>query len=138
MRHFLVITLALVSTVLAACGDSTGPSRTGTTGIAGTYNLQTVNGSPLPYTVIQVGQDKLEVTAGRVTLTADRTFSASITFRETENGTATTTTETDSGTYTQNGTAINFAYADGTTDTAALNGNILTIAAQGIALVFRR
>lgn len=138
MRNVLIMPLIFVAMLLASCGDSTGPGNTGAAGVTGTYTLQTVNGSQLPYTVVQVGENKFEATAGRVTLNGDRTFSASITFRETENGITTTTTESDSGTYTQNGTALNFTYADGTTDTAALNGNTLTIAAQGIALVFRR
>lgn len=106
--------------------------------ITGTYNLKTVNGKSLPAVLAEVtGSYKLEITAGSVTLNEDKTFGASITFRETQGSTVKTEPATDSGTYTVSGSVITFASRDGDTFTATRSGGTLTITIQesGITMV---
>jgi hypothetical protein len=123
--------------LLSAC-DIIGGGHTGT------YVLKTVNGKSLPAAIIEiVGTYKLEITAGSVTLNEDKTFSASITFRETEGTTVRTQTETDSGTYTISGNTITFSsQGSGSAVTGTLSGGTLTVTEREdditIVLVFEK
>ncbi len=113
-------------------------------GVSGTYNLKTVNGKSLPAVIVEVtGAYKLEITAGSVTLNEDNTFSASITFRETEGTTVTTQTETDSGTYSVSGSTITFTSpGTGSAFTGTLSGGTLTVTTREddttVVLVFEK
>ena len=70
VRSALLAGMAAVS--LGGCGgDSTG---TDPDAVVGVYTLITINGQLLPVIVDQVGDDIAEVTAGLVTLDADRSF----------------------------------------------------------------
>ena len=136
MRKFLVLCLALLLP-LAACGDDdgTGPS----TNIVGTFNLQTVNGAPLPVTLSQAGTDRLDLTAGQITFREDRTFTAEITFREISGGLTTNETDGQIGTYTVSGNTVQLTSTlDGTVATATISGNTLTSNQQGFTLVYRK
>ena len=97
MRRFACLTIAFLA--LAACGDSTGPES-----VAGRYNLVSVNGMPLPVVVVQVLDNKFELTAGHIQLNADLTCSVSITAEVTTDGDVTTETEGDTCTWSQTGT----------------------------------
>ena len=125
MCKFLVLCIALLLP-LAACGDDdpTGPGAD----VAGTYMLQTVAGAALPATLPQ----GVEVTAGQVTLNADNTHSATITFREME-------PQTITGTYllTSNG-GIVLKDAGGSELWGTISGNTLTLTAFGMPFVFRK
>ena len=87
---------------LVGCGI-TGPED-----VSGTYTLRTVRigggASPraeLPAVFFEIGTSFLvEVTAGSITLNEDLTCSLSITLRETDGGTVTTSPRTVVGTYT--------------------------------------
>ena len=135
-RILMVLGISVLFAGLSACGsDSTGPKDTDW---LGTYALETVEGQNLPAVLIQIGNDKLEITAGSIRLNEDQTFSASLTFRTTEGGNVTTDTESDTGTYTKNGNALRFTYGDGSQDTGSLNGKVLTVTSEGITLVLRK
>jgi hypothetical protein len=114
-----------LATAAIACGgdDSTGPS----TSIAGTYTLRTVNGGNLPYTLIQIGQDKLEIIAGAISLNADNTFSDRITIRTTEGGIPDEEEFIAVGTYTVNGNTVTLTESgSGDRYSLAHSGNTLT------------
>jgi hypothetical protein len=107
-----------------ACGDDNG--ATGPPVSTGTYALASVNGSALPFTVPNTGNDRVVVQSATLTLTDLQTFSLS--------GQGTLNDEpqsvlADEGTYTQSddrvtfqSTALNGAAYVGTT-----NGDTLTI-----------
>jgi hypothetical protein len=45
----------------------------------------------------------------------------------------------DAGTYALNGTAVTFTFeSDGSTGTGSLSGNSLTVAAGGLALIYKK
>ena len=83
-----------------ACGDDViGPED-----IAGTYTLQSIDGTGLPAVLSETGDPIFaEVTAGSVTLNQDMTCSDSVTTRRTMDGIVVTGTETHVCTYTFDG-----------------------------------
>ena len=115
-------------------GDSTGPDDS----VAGTYSLRTVNGSNLPFIVLQVGADKLELTADVLTLTDAGSFTQITTFRVTEGGQVTTSTVADAGSYTRTGTAISATFNSGGTATGTISGGTITVAQDGFSYVYRK
>ncbi len=138
MRRFLtVMTVVLAGGLLPACGDddSTGPGS-----VSGTYTLQTIDGTSLPFVLFQIGNDKIEITAGSVRLNSDNTYSISISLRLTRAGTVTTETDTGAGTYTASGSTIQFSDSgDGEGPfTGSISGNTLTIIDEGVAFVFTK
>ncbi len=126
--------LAVLIFGVTACGDD----GTGLENVIGTYILETIDGGPLPWILLQVGGNKIEVTAGSVTLNADRTCSDSITLRTTESGSVTTDTATDMCTYTTDGQAVTLTYADNTVSVGSIIGSALTITDAGVTFIFRK
>lgn len=111
-----------------ACGNDDEPSGPGR-GITGTYDLRTVNGQNLPATVYE-GNDfgfqyKVEVTAGRITLNSNNTFTDLTAIRQTvNNGTPETDTVTVNGTYTRNANTLTLTVpAEDETYTLAIQGD---------------
>ena len=144
-RTLATAALALLTLAAGACGgddDSTGPNGS----IAGTYTLQTVNGSPPPITVFELGDDKIEVTGASVVINENGTFSATSTVRETDAGQVTTSSSVCSGTYTRSGSTVTFTEPDSNNEDCGgsytgtwSNGNTLTIAfGPGLQAVFRK
>ena len=130
------LVLALSAASLLACGDSSGPE---VSSAVGTWSLVTINGSPLPYTAVLIQPTyRLEILSDVFVATSNGTFTETFTTRETENGTVTTTTETDNGTWSQTGNTVTIVYADGTTSTATISGNSITLSEPGLVLVFQR
>jgi hypothetical protein len=128
----------MLALALCACGGDS-PTEPTQASIAGTWELSTVNGSPLPYTVASFGADKVEIISEAVTFTANGTFSALSNTRTTESGQVTTESDTDTGTYTLNGTAITLTFAsDATTATGTISGNTITAAESGFSFVFKK
>ncbi len=128
----VALTVALAVSLLTGCGDATGPEA-----IAGNYALRTINGQDLPFILVQVLSDKIEITAGSVRINSDNTYSTSVTVAITEGGTTTSETGTSTGTYTLNGTAITFT-SEGETFTGSITGNTLTIIDEGLTLVYQK
>jgi hypothetical protein len=117
LRSLTAILTAAV--VLTACSDS----PTGGSGqIEGTYSIHTINGSSLPYTLFQFGNDKFEVLSGSMTLQANGTFTQTFSTRETEEGVTTTETSTSSGTWSRTGNTVVLA-SQGEQVTMTWDGN---------------
>jgi len=134
MRRFLTLTLALA---IVACGSdsSSAPSNAS---VAGTWTLQTVNGSPLPFTLAS-SPAKLELLSYVVTVTSNGTWTSAQSIRTTFNGQATTATTTDAGTYTLSGNAVAIQSSSSTTVLAGtVSGNTLTLAQPGLTFVFQK
>ena len=91
---------------IAGCGDSgTGPDD-----ISGRYELMTIDGVMLPFTIIQLGNEFPEVTSGFIQLNSDGTFTSSIIMSSTTAGSTQTVTESENGTWTQYGNQVTFTY----------------------------
>ena len=133
MRRFVVL-LALAAATACGGDSSTSPSAT----VSGTYTLRSVNGSPVPYTFLQIGADKGEIVADTVIVNDGGTWSESGTVRTTQNGQVTSETVADGGTYTLTGTAITLVSTQfGPTNGSVGNGT-LTITAEGLVAVYKK
>ena len=127
------LTVALAVGLLAGCGNPTGPEA-----IAGNYTLRTINGQDLPFTIEAALLDgKIELAAGSLRINSDNTFSLSLTLATTEGGTTTSETETTTGSYTLNETAITLT-SDGETVTGSITGNTLTLIDEGLTFVYQK
>ena len=134
MRKALI---ALAAVALLGCGgDSTGPAVSA----VGTWNLQTVDNAPLPYTAVLIANPlyKLEILSDVFVVHADGSYTETFTERETDGTTVTTTSDEDDGTWVQNGTALSITSSDQTTTGASISGNTITVSSQGLVLVYKR
>lgn len=135
MRRLLSLTLALA---LIACGDDDSTSAPTSASVAGTWNLQTVNGSALPFT-LSAASPKIELLSSSVNVTANGTWTSTTQTRTTIGTQATTASSTQSGTYTLSGSAVSIRSTDGTTVQAGtVSGNTLTLAQTGLTFVYQK
>lgn len=135
MRRLLSLTLAFA---ILACGGDDSTSVPTNASVAGTWTLQTVNSSPLPFTLATTPA-KIELLSNVVTVSSNGTYSSSLTTRTTVSGQATTATSTAAGTYTLSGNAVAIRSNDGTTVQAGtVSGNTLTLAQTGLVFVYQK
>ena len=128
----------MLMAVVAACGGDSSTQPTPAS-VVGTWNLQTVNGSVLPYLVPQDDFEAVELTSDVLTVDAKGTFTQVSKFRVTQDGEWSMEFEPDSGSYQVNGTAVTFTYdSDRSSGIASLAGNTLTFSAAGFALVYKK
>lgn len=128
----------LLTAVLIGCGSdsSTGPSSAT---IAGTWNLQSINGTTLPFTLAQTGANKIELTSDIIVVSGTGSFTQTSTLRTTDNGQVTTQSVADAGTYTLNGSAVTLRWnSDGSISTGSWVGNTITATGDGLAFVYKR
>jgi hypothetical protein len=76
--------IAACTLVLGACEDKSDPAGPEPVQVTGTYNLQSVNGLPLPFTLVAVaGAYQLDQINGTLTLTPGNTYEERNLLRET-------------------------------------------------------
>lgn len=126
--------LFLLVPLLASCDSFTGPDDSH----IGTFELQTVNGSALPFLAAEVGADRLEIMEGFITTSDDGAFTNGFTFRETRDGQVSTVPQEVTGTFTRNGNQITFIDSRGGSFVGSLEGSTVTVAGQGATFVFRK
>ena len=133
-----VIALVVSSTLLFACGSDRATSPT-VVSVAGTWNLTSVNGKPLPF-IFQAADPKLELLAKQFVISDAGTFTYSFSVKATDDdGTVTTTRRSDTGTNTLADNVVTFRYAsDGTTVTASVTGGTMTILAGEYSQLFTK
>lgn len=136
-------TLLFATAALAACDDKPDIFNVVTpitpiTTIAGTFNLQTLNGQVLPQTIVDNGVT-VSLTASSLTLVTTNTTTGSFTLTLTTQVDAETpVTDTTTGTYTLNGTALSLV-ANGNTLTGSWDGaNAITLTEFGMTAVYIR
>jgi hypothetical protein len=135
MRKLLAIYCTAAVVLLAGCDseDAVLPTENVFTG---TWNLGTVNGAALPYTVQST--PKIELVGDQLVVSANGTFAVATQLRITNGTTITTQTVPDGGTYSVNGTSATFIFNGGTTGAATVSGNTLTVAEPGVSLVYQK
>ena len=134
-----MLVLSLAVTALAACGGDSSTTAPTQASIAGTWNLQTVNGAALPFIAAQTGSNKAEITGDVLTVTNSGSFTEITSERITTNGQVSNQSFADAGTYVLNGTAVSFRFnSDGSTGTGTISGNTLTVAEDGFSYVYKK
>ena len=143
MRTGRMVPFLLVCLAALGCGgdDGVGPKT-----IPGTYALVSINGDNVPATIVQVGNDKYEITSGTFTLNANGTFSNTHSDRTTEGGNVSTDTWTCTGVWSQSGNSISLVESESTDCGGEATGewdgnNTLTIRIVGLEgwpAVYRR
>lgn len=128
--------LAFLCVTLACSSDSTGPTEAS---VAGTWTLQSINGTNLPFVFAQTGANKAEITADVLTVTSSGSFTQITTVRITENGQVTTQTVPDAGSYVLNGTNVTFQFqSDGSIGTGTVSGGTLTVSTPGFSYIYKK
>ena len=122
-----LIALCALFLAFGAC-DSLGPDE-----ITGTYDLETVNGSELPFGLIGI-----QITGGSITLRSDRSYTARTIIRTTEDDEAVTDVVVEEGTWERSGNTIRLRSDAGVRTDAQLAGRTLTIDDGEIVSVYRR
>ncbi len=147
-----------VLVVALACGDSTGPES-----VMGTYALRGVDGSALPYLILEstsIGQDSItgqilyvdltvHLISGSLRLYEDSTYNMTVTHRLTTDfinqlgellRTTVTTLGPDTtlGTFAVTGTSIQLTSSSGVVTTGSHSGHIITFVWSGLFCVYER
>ena len=131
--------VVLTGALLTACSDSFSPE-----GVSGLYNLVSVNGTAIPYSETVTVGPGMTVTetfsAGSVSLSANNTYSFSLTIGIEGGGISISATYTDSGTFelVEPATVRFTSSIDGETFSGILDGNRLTIVDDGDSFVFEK
>lgn len=109
-RTLIRCVLALPLSFAIACGsDTTAPVVV--TSVVGTWVLTTVDSKPLPI-IVAASDPKQELIDKRYVMTAAGTFTTSFTLKDTElDGSTSTGTTSDSGTYTLADNTVTFTNA---------------------------
>ena len=94
MNRIKSMLVAVASLATVACGDS---STSASATLAGTWNMTSVNGSSLPYT-IQAANPKIEILNEQIIFSSAGTYTVTGNGRITSGGTVTNQPITDSGT----------------------------------------
>jgi hypothetical protein len=130
----MVVTAATL--LAAACGDRQGPTEAS---IAGTYELQTVDGKPLP--VVDT-QQQSALMSGALMLGGAGAFTVTNNYRMGPGGSAGDLTLSVSGTFRVSGQTITFSALDqgagSVTFSGTVSGNTLTVTLNGSVMVYRR
>jgi hypothetical protein len=133
MRKLAALTM-LVAAI--ACGDSTtAPDLTDS---AGNYVMRTINGNPLPFTVLTTAEVKLEIAAETLFMSTNGRFSDVTRYRRTAVGTVDFPADTLGGEWTIKGQTVSLKATNGFLFTANLVGNTLTIDGNGLAFVYTK
>lgn len=135
MKRRLAMTVAFAAVVSMGCSDD--GTRPTPASFAGIWNLQSVNGLPMPF-VLQAANPKLEVVSDQLVVMGNGTFTEAFAIRRTTGTEVVTENGSGSGTYSLNGTAVSLVYTDGSTGSGITSGNNLTLAGQGFSQVYVR
>jgi hypothetical protein len=133
-RSILLLAVTLSSAIACSGSDTTRPM---TPAVEGSWNLNTVNGSALPYT-LQATNPKIEVLSDQISFATGGTFTETGNFRVTDAGLVSMQPVNKSGTWTVNGTALTFTFLSGSTGTGTVSGSSFTVSVDGFSRMYSR
>jgi len=130
--------LALGLVFALGCGGSESPTEP-SPNLAGTWNLTTVNGAVLPFTLPGSGPAlTVEITGDQIVAYGDKTWIGTTTYRRTDGAGITTVTQVPNGTWVQTGANVTLNYSGGATAHATIAGDVITFSASGVVAVYER
>jgi hypothetical protein len=128
----IVVPLLLLVGMVCNCSSSSTKPET----IFGLYQLQSVDGSPMPYVVLEEDDVKLEIVSGSLLLKEDFRFTTDWTMKLTAGDVSDTEHDINVGTFEQNGSELTFSFHNGPTFPGTINGRTVTVNDQGIVYVY--
>ncbi len=142
-RIFKSLTAVAILAAAAACTDNTAPSTQIT---SGSYSLQTVNGSAVPYSY-SAGANTVTIQSDIYTLNNDGTYNESINETVYNGYTTNSANDAEAGTWNQNGNAVVFApsystqanynqYTGSLTGSSTFSRSSLTFSDNGVVWVY--
>lgn len=141
MTRFLarITAFATLAFTLAACGSDSATAPSSST-VSGTYSLQTVNGSPLPFAFTGQNGVPVSLQSDVFVFSANGTWTETAVARYTDQtGAVQTETFNESGTYQKNGTAITLRYSDfSDAGTGTVESNSLVLVFPGYSYSYTR
>lgn len=136
MRHRILF-FALAA-VIAACGSdgTTAPSQT----VAGTYSLKTVNGSALPFKIVEIGDTTYALAGIQLNIAGAGTWTASFSEVVTVAGKTAMVSVPSHGSWAQTGTSItlHFLGEEGPDLTGPVTSNRLDLTDGFVTYVFTK
>lgn len=134
MRRIIPLVLA----VSIGCGPDALVQPTTRT-MVGTWNLQSINGQPLPYTDPQASGYKFETLSNSVTMDSRGFYRSRGQYRITSNGRMTMYATADSGTYAlSDPQLVIVSMATGDSQIGTVSGTTITFVAPGHTFVLRK
>ena len=131
LRMTALILAALLGA--GACGDSTAPEIT-----YGTYALQSIAGVDVPTVIPSDEAAPYDVLSGSMHLTAEGTFTMSVSVRLTLGGTVRTETRPEAGLFTVSGGSISFSAQSGEAWSGSIFDRALTTVVDGLTWVWEQ
>jgi hypothetical protein len=129
----------LMGLVVALSVGCLGDGMTGSSTVTGAYTLRTVNGAPLPYTIVGSGTAKTEIIDDVITLYEGGTYAESGHSRTTVSGQVANESNTEAGSYSLFGTSVTLRSSDGgRTRMPTIDGNTMTVVESGMTSVFTK
>lgn len=126
---------AVIIVAFTACSDGV----TGVKTITGDWELRTVNGSSLPFTVSSSGSNKTEILDDVISFYEGFTFSETVHLRVTLNGQQSTVTNTETGAFSVFGTSVTLTGNSGALARRGLiEGNTMTLAENGQISAYKK
>jgi len=125
------LAVALVATILAACGSDAPSGPSTATSPEGNYTISTINGKALPAAIFSdTGGFKIEVMTGTLAVQTGGKYSVVTNYRQTIAGIVSNYVDSSGGNWTLSGTNVSFTDgADGSqTHATWSNAGTLTIA----------
>jgi hypothetical protein len=147
MRRFaalgIVVIAAALGGSLAACSDGTSaPAGVGVADsvLVGTYQLQTINGQPLPFVALQTDSTSVMISSARLVLSDDHSWTQSVVFETVEGDRTIGSEGGDNGTWIRSGTTLSLFSTKNqkTAYLGSLKAGELDLASDGAAFVFTR
>ncbi len=129
--------------LVAACSDTTSPYGAS---VGGSYSLQTVNSSNLPYTYTS-GGTTVSIQNDMYTLNGDGTYSETISETVSNGGSYSPASDAEAGTWYQNGNAIVFSpnystqnnysqYTGSLSSASTFNHSSITFSYNGVVWIY--
>jgi hypothetical protein len=96
--------------------------------VAGTYNLTTVNGQALPFTVLDLGAYQAKLASAALDLKSDGTYSFDFGIRIEDSGTLRSTSQSDAGVWTRSGNTVTLTSSEGSVARfGTVSGDVMTL-----------
>ena len=136
MRNSFVLAIAILCSACAAEHALAPPSPATASGV---YTLTSVDGSLLPFTVLDLGAYKSQIGSASLKLTPDGKYSFAIGIRIDDSGNIRFAADSDAGVWTLNDHAIAMTSTLGNlAKTATVSGDMLTMQASTRVFVMKR